>query len=79
MTQWSFDIDLLYKLKKKEFLVIEYPTLWSDKEYSKLNFFKAGPRMVFSIFYLRFLESPLVVFKTILKPIFKIGDRVFNK
>jgi len=56
---WSFDVELLYKIKKEGFKLKEYPTVWSDMEYSKLNFFNAGPKMVLSIIYLRIHNSPL--------------------
>lgn len=56
-SQWAFDLDLLYALKKFGFRVIEFPTKWSDKEYSKVNFFKAGPFMVLALIRLRIINS----------------------
>ena len=41
ITQWAFDVDLLYTLKKSGFRIKEFPTAWSDREYSKINFMKA--------------------------------------
>lgn len=58
LTQWAFDVDLLYQLKKKGFKVREFPTIWMDKEYSKLNFIKVSPRMAISIIRLRIIHSP---------------------
>lgn len=58
LTQWAFDVDLLYHLKKKGFKVREFPTIWMDKEYSKLNFIKVSPRMAISIIRLRIIHSP---------------------
>ena len=59
ITQWAFDIDLLYKIRKEKFIVKEFPTIWADKEYSKINFMKAGPRMVMAIIRLRIINSKL--------------------
>ena len=79
MTQWAFDIELLYLLKKHNFKVKESATIWADKEYSKINFMKAGPRMVSSVIRLRLINS---FFEPLLKPfkfIAKIGDSLINK
>lgn len=58
ITQWAFDIDLLYQMRKKGFIIKEYPTVWADKEYSKINFMRAGPRMALAIIRLRTVNSP---------------------
>jgi len=58
ITHWAFDVDLLYQMKRKKFRIREYPTVWRDKEYSKLNFAKAGPSMALSIIRLRLIHSP---------------------
>ena len=57
-TRWAFDVDLLYNVRKKRFRVLEEPTTWSDKEYSKINFMRAGPFMALSMLRLRLLNSP---------------------
>ena len=59
ITQWAFDVDLLYQIKKEGFRIKEFPTIWSDKEYSKINFVKSGPRMALSIIRLRLINSKL--------------------
>jgi len=59
MSQWAFDVELIYQLRKKGFVVREAPTKWADKEYSKINFSKAAPFMALSIIRLRILNSPL--------------------
>lgn len=58
LTRWAFDVDLLFQMKRKGFKVREFPTLWSDKAYSKINFMTAGPRMALAIIRLRLLYSP---------------------
>jgi glycosyltransferase involved in cell wall biosynthesis len=57
LTQWAFDVDLLYKIRRKGFEIREYPTVWADKAYSKINFMKAGPRMALAIIRLRIINS----------------------
>lgn len=58
MSQWAFDVDLLYTLNKKGFKILEIPTKWSDKEYSTINFWQAGPFMALGVVRLRVLNSP---------------------
>jgi len=79
LTQWAFDVELLYLTRKAGFKIKEFPTTWSDKEYSKINFTKAGPRMALSIIRLRLINS---IFEPILRPlkmIAKFGDGLINK
>ena len=64
MSQWAFDAELLLELKKNKLKIKEIPTICSDKEYSTINFWKAGPRMVLGIIRLRILNSP---FKNFIK------------
>ncbi|MFA6023178.1 MAG: glycosyltransferase [Candidatus Pacearchaeota archaeon] len=58
MSQWAFDVELLYCLRKQGFKIKEIPTTWSDKKYSKINFMKAGPKMALSVIRLRLVNSP---------------------
>lgn len=58
MSEWAFDVDVLYMLKKKGYRVLEYPTVWTDKAYSKINFWKSGPKMALGLVRLRLLNSP---------------------
>lgn len=53
VTKWAFDVDLLFRLKKKKFKIKEFPTLWADKQYSKINLMEAGPRMAWAVLKLR--------------------------
>lgn len=59
MTKYAFDTELLYKARKEGLHIIEVPTIWADKEYSKVNAFTAGPMMLLGIIRLRILHSPL--------------------
>lgn len=62
MSKWAFDIELIYMMRKKGIRIKEFPTIWSDKAYSKINFLKAGPWMAFGVIRLRILSSPLRAF-----------------
>jgi glycosyltransferase involved in cell wall biosynthesis len=57
ITQWAFDLNLLYEINKVRFKIKEEPTKWSDNKYSKLYLKKAGPRMVLSLIRLRLNNS----------------------
>ncbi len=65
MTQWAFDVDLLYKLRKKGFKIKEASTDWEDKKGTKLNLIRVPILMFLSIIRLRILNSPfkgLIIF-----------------
>jgi glycosyltransferase involved in cell wall biosynthesis len=64
MSAWAFDVDLLYSLRKKGFEIKERSTIWTDREYSTINFWKAGPWMALGVIRLRIINSP---FKRIVK------------
>ena len=64
-SQLAFDVDLLYNLRKKGFRIKEIPTIWSDEEYSTVNFAKSGPVMALAILRLRILNSPFKGLKTV--------------
>lgn len=59
ITQWAFDVNLLYLCKKYNFKVVEYPTTWEDKGDSKLRVMKTSLKMLFGILRLRIINSPL--------------------
>ena len=58
ITEWAFDIDLLYHMKKKEYLVKEVPIIWGDIGGSKLNISKTTIKMSLALFRLRMINSP---------------------
>ncbi|MEK6889670.1 MAG: glycosyltransferase [Nanoarchaeota archaeon] len=59
ITQWAFDVNLLFLCKKYNFKVIEHPTTWEDKGDSKIKVVKASLKMFFGILRLRLINSPL--------------------
>lgn len=76
ITQYSFDIDLLYKLKMKGYKVTETPTVWHDQEDSKLVLKKTIPNMFFSVLRLRLIYSRL---RFIVNTYDAIHDAYFKK
>lgn len=65
MSQWAFDVELLYFLHKKCFQIDDAPTYWKDMEGSKINVIQSSIQMLLAITQLRFYHSP---FKRILRP-----------
>lgn len=51
--QWAFDVELLYLAKRAGCTIIEIPTVWCDKQGSKLRTFNAGMKMLKSLFVLK--------------------------
>jgi glycosyltransferase involved in cell wall biosynthesis len=72
ITQWAFDIDLLYHLKKQGYKIKEIPTTWEEPGDSKLNIKKTSIEMFLAIVRLRLIYSPF-------KFIVKIYDFLFVK
>lgn len=75
VTNWAWDIDLLYKLKLKKFIIKELPTEWNERfGKSSLKLQKTIPEMFLSIIRLRLVHSRfkfiVVIYNTIYKLIF---------
>jgi len=59
MTQWAFDVDMLYNARKLGLKIKEVPIFWSSAEEGKLKVKKASAQMFFAIIQLRILRSPI--------------------
>ena len=75
MSQWAFDVELLYHLYKNKFKIKEVPTIWKEVEGSKINLKKSSAQMLLSIIQLRIIKSPL---KGILKPLSPVTNALWN-
>jgi hypothetical protein len=75
ITQWAYDIDVLYQMKRNNLRIREFPTVWSDKDYSKLNLKKASSGMLLGVIRLRMLYSPA---KDFIRLYDKIADKIFK-
>jgi glycosyltransferase involved in cell wall biosynthesis len=58
ITRWAFDVDLLFKLRRAGFRIVEHPTVWHDVGGSQLRIFRASVEMFVAIVRLRLLYSP---------------------
>ena len=73
----TFDINLLYSLKRAGFKVIEVPTEWTDKIGSKVSFnAKTSLNILLSIVRLRLIYSP---FYRMLRPLRPIETWIYKK
>jgi glycosyltransferase involved in cell wall biosynthesis len=59
LTDWSFDVELLYVAHEKGYHIKEVPIRWEYKEGSKLNLRKVSINMFISIIGFRIKKSPL--------------------
>lgn len=59
ITRWAFDVDLLFKLRRAGFRIVEWPTTWHDVDGSRLRIGRASFEMFLAIVRLRLVYSPL--------------------
>ena len=57
-TQWAFDVDLLFQLRRAGYDIKEIATVWNDKAGSRLHVFTASTEMFAALIRLRLLHSP---------------------
>jgi len=58
LSEWNFDVDLLFYMRREHARVISIPTEWNDQKESKVNIKKTPLRMLFSSIRLRLIHSP---------------------
>lgn len=58
LTRWAFDVDLLFKLRRAGYRIVEHPTVWHDVAGSKINIPRASLEMTLAICRLRLIYSP---------------------
>lgn len=73
ITNFAFDIDLLYQAKRKGYSILEVPIEWKHDDFTELRMAKVIPSMFLSIMGLRMKYTPFWVFipEQIPKTIFK--------
>ena len=59
--EWAFDVNILYLCKVNKFKIKEHPTIWEDKEGSKITSIKVPIKMAGGVIRLRLLKSPFKV------------------
>ncbi len=57
VTQWAFDVELLYLCKRNNFKILEIPTIWYDQTDSKLKIMRSGLRMLSALVRMRISHS----------------------
>jgi hypothetical protein len=58
ISNWAFDIDLLYLMKRNGFKLKELPTEWTEPGDSHLRIMKTASEMFLAITRLRLIYSP---------------------
>ena len=59
VTNWAFDVDMLFQVKRSGATVREIPTVWRDRPGSKIQAFKSPLGMTAALVRLRMYYSPL--------------------
>lgn len=57
--KFAFDVELLYKLRKRGYSIEEVPIVWENRPQSTLNLQWVIPEMFFAMLKVRLLDSPL--------------------
>ncbi|MAG07429.1 hypothetical protein CMI46_01275 [Candidatus Pacearchaeota archaeon] len=73
LSQWGFDVELLYRLHKQKYKIVQIPTIWFDRSGSKLDLKTVPLKMFSSIVRLRLIYSP---FKFSVKLYDKLPERM---
>jgi glycosyltransferase involved in cell wall biosynthesis len=68
ITQWAFDVDLLYQAKKQNGTIKEIPIFWQDASGSKIDPIKSSIQMFFAIIQLRMINSSFKKLFPIINP-----------
>ncbi|MBI2047135.1 glycosyltransferase [Candidatus Pacearchaeota archaeon] len=71
--RWAFDVNLLHRVKKGGFKLIEVPTRWRERADSKLNVKKVPFQMFSAVVRLRLWHSP---FRFIVRAYDKLPEKI---
>lgn len=69
ITDFAFDINLLYLLRREGFSVLEVPTEWTDKTGSKVMLGRSSLTMLLSVIRLRWIYSRFAPLRKIFTPL----------
>lgn len=58
ITRWAFDVDLMFKARRAGISFKEVPTVWRDRDGSKIRYFASSLEMLLSMVRLRLVYSP---------------------
>lgn len=80
LTEWAFDVNLLYLCKIHNFKIKEFPTIWEDKEDSKIT---SLPKVAFGMFSgvlrLRIINSKIEPLARQMRIVAKAMDKIVNR
>ncbi len=76
LTQWAFDVDMLFQTRRAHFTIKEIPTTWSDVSGSKVKVGRVSLQMLLAIIRLRLLHSPFRWVVSIYNRVLMLGRRV---
>lgn len=78
VTNWAFDVDMLFQAKRAGASIREVPTVWRDQSGSKLRVGRAGLNMFVALIRLRMVYSPL---RSLVTPLAKVVAKIipYNK
>jgi len=79
ITEWAFDIDLLYACKKHNLQIKSVPTVWYEKEGSKLRVGRVSIQMFLAVIQLRILRSRFSKILKIIKPSISLIYKALKK
>jgi len=71
-TQWAFDVELLFQLKRSGVSLHEVPVEWNDVSGTKVKIFRASLEMAFALLRLRLIYSPF-------KGVIRVWDQSLGK
>lgn len=69
VTNWAFDVDMLFQTKRLGATIREVPTVWCDVSGSKIEIGRSSVNMFVAMIRLRMFYSPLRFMIPILKPL----------
>jgi glycosyltransferase involved in cell wall biosynthesis len=72
ITEWAFDIDLLYACKRHNLKIKSVPTIWYEKEGSTLKVGRVSIQMLLAVIQLRILRSRYRNLLKVIKPTISI-------
>ena len=76
ITRWAFDVDLMFKARRAGLSFKEVPTVWRDRDGSKIHYFRSSLEMLLSLGRLRLVYSP---FKFVVDEYDWTNDHLFRR
>ena len=79
LTEWAYDVNLLYLCRKYNFKIIDIPTKWENKEGSMLKINRVPLQFLLGVIRLRIIHSKIEPLARQLRFIAYLGDKIINK